>query len=139
MPSSPAVAQLSPSAPQPSSPSVTLPYFVHLSSHQLTSISAQARLASKSATNPSNTQPSSSTNEDAATINSSRATDSRTGSPDTASVQNPVSNPSQGAAAQSEEPQGSQENMRRDPREPDDVKRAHVEKEGQKPLDPADK
>ncbi|KAL1589308.1 hypothetical protein WHR41_01909 [Cladosporium halotolerans] len=99
----------------------------------------QTRLASKSTTNPTNTQPSSSTNEDAATINSSRATDSRSGSPDTASVQNPVSNPSQGGAAQSEEPQGSQENMRRDPREPDDVKRAHVEKEGQKPLDPADK
>jgi len=29
--------------------------------------------------------------------------------------------------------------MRRDPSEPDDVKRAHVEKEGQKPMDPADK
>lgn len=97
--------------------------------------------SSTSTTNPSNatgSQPSAAANEDASTINSSRATDSRTGSPDTASVQNPVSNPSQGGAAQAEEPQPSQENMRRDPSEPDDVKRSYVEKEGQKPMDPAD-
>ena len=89
----------------------------------------------------SNTRPTNpaSSDPDSASINASRATDSRTGSPDTASIQNPVSNPSQGGAAQQEEPQQSWENMRRDPSEPDEVKRAHVEKEGQKPLDAADK
>jgi hypothetical protein len=49
-----------------------------------------------------------------------------------------VSNPSEAGAAQSEEPQQSQENMRRDPSERDDVKRKHVEAEGMKPMDPAD-
>ncbi|KAM0720811.1 hypothetical protein Q7P37_003096 [Cladosporium fusiforme] len=112
-----------------------------VTSAPITRTFAQTRFASstKSATNPSNTGPSSGANQDAADINSSRATDSRTGSPDTASVQNPVSNRGQSGAAQSEEPQQSWENVRRDPSEPDDVKRAHVDQEGKKPLDPADK
>ena len=54
-------------------------------------------------------------------------------------MQTPVSNPSEAGAATSEEPQPSQENMKRDPSEPDHVKRQHVEKEGMKPMDPADK
>lgn len=72
-------------------------------------------------------------------MNSSRATDSRVDSPDTASTQTPVSGIGQAGAAVSEEPQPSQENMKRDPNEPAESKRAAVEKEGQKPLDPADK
>jgi hypothetical protein len=105
-----------------------------------------SRLASNASnetpTSPSNAtgaQPSSAANSTGSQINEGRATDSRTGSPDTASVQTPVSDPGQAGAAQSEEPQQSQENMRRDPSEPDHVKRQHVEKEGTKPMDPADK
>ncbi|KAM0703705.1 hypothetical protein Q7P35_009644 [Cladosporium inversicolor] len=98
--------------------------------------------SSTTATSPKNAtgaKSSSAANPTGSQINEGRATDSRTGSPDTASVQTPVSDPGQAGAAQSEEPQQSQENMRRDPSEPDHVKREHVEKEGTKPLDPADK
>lgn len=71
-------------------------------------------------------------------VNQSRATDGAS-SPDTASVQTPVSNPEQSGLGGQEEPQPSQERMKRDPDEPDEKKRAEVLKEGQKPLDPADK
>ena len=50
-----------------------------------------------------------------------------------------MSNPDHGGMGVQEEPQPSQDNMRSDPAEPDHVKRERVEKEGQKPLDPADK
>jgi hypothetical protein len=104
-----------------------------------------SRLASnnsaESTTSPENAtgaQPSAASDSTSAGINSSRATESRTGSPDTASVQTPVSNPSEAGAALSEEPQLSQENMRRDPSEPDHVKREHVEREGMKKMDAGD-
>lgn len=103
---------------------------------QAKATSGQAGAGQSSNTRPTN--PASSA-PDSASINSSRATGSRTGSPDTASTRNAVSNPSQGGVAQQEEPQQSWENVRRDPNEPDEVKRAHVEKDGQKPLESADK
>ncbi|TEA20583.1 hypothetical protein C8034_v008562 [Colletotrichum sidae] len=61
------------------------------------------------------------------------------GSPDTASIQNPVSNPGDDGIGLQEEPQPSQENIINDPKAPAAEKRANVEKEGKKPLDPADK
>lgn len=51
----------------------------------------------------------------------------------------PVSNPEQGGLGAQEEPQPSQEHMKRCPNEPNEKKRAEVLKEGEKPLDPADK
>lgn len=71
-------------------------------------------------------------------VNESRATDSQS-SPDTASVQTPVSDPSSSGLGQQEEQQPAMEQLHRDPNEPDEKKREHVEKMGQKPLDAADK
>ncbi|KAF2096230.1 hypothetical protein NA57DRAFT_59286 [Rhizodiscina lignyota] len=90
------------------------------------------------ASNVRPTNPTSSSS-DAGKVNSSRATDASQGSPDTKSAQTPVSNPSQSSIGQQEEPQPSQENVKRDPNEPAESKRQAVESEGQKPLDPADK
>ncbi|KAK3716134.1 hypothetical protein LTR37_006579 [Vermiconidia calcicola] len=42
-------------------------------------------------------------------------------------------------AGQQDDPDPGHDNVKRPPEEPDHVKRQHVEKEGQKPLDPADK
>ncbi|KAK3709518.1 hypothetical protein LTR37_010891 [Vermiconidia calcicola] len=42
-------------------------------------------------------------------------------------------------AGQQDDPDPGYDNVKRPPEEPDHVKRQHVEKEGQKPLDPADK
>jgi hypothetical protein len=58
---------------------------------------------------------------------------------DSASVAKPVSNPEAAPVGIQEEPQPSQEHVKRDPKEPDAKKRAEVLKEGNKPLDPADK
>lgn len=80
-----------------------------------------------------------SSSPDANNVNQSRATDVRTGSPDTASVQTPVSNPS-GSATQGRGSDSSmQEAFKQDPNKPASEKKKNVEKMGQKPLDPADK
>ncbi|CAD0090126.1 unnamed protein product [Aureobasidium vineae] len=72
-------------------------------------------------------------------VNQSRATDARTGSPDTASVQTPVSDP-KGSATQGRGGDSSmQEAFKQDPNAPASEKRKNVEEMGQKPLDPADK
>lgn len=56
---------------------------------------------------------------------------------DTASLANPVSNPS-GSMGQTEEPTMTQEQALPDKDLPDEEKRKRVESLGQKPLDPAD-
>ncbi|RYP51003.1 hypothetical protein DL768_003587 [Monosporascus sp. mg162] len=58
---------------------------------------------------------------------------------DSGSLAKPVSNPDAAGIGGQEEPQPSQENMKRDPNEPDEKKRGKVLQEGNKPLDPADK
>ncbi|RYP06931.1 hypothetical protein DL764_002879 [Monosporascus ibericus] len=58
---------------------------------------------------------------------------------DSGSLANPVSNPDAAGIGGQEEPQPSQENMKRDPNEPNEKKREKVLQEGNKPLDPADK
>ena len=68
----------------------------------------------------------------------SRSTDS-TSSPDTASVQTPVSNPKGAAVGQQDDDTDTQQNIKNDPNEPAEQKRAKVEQQGQKPLDAADK
>ncbi|THW62858.1 hypothetical protein D6D20_04033 [Aureobasidium pullulans] len=72
-------------------------------------------------------------------INQSRATDARTGSPDTASVQTPVSNPKGAATGQQGEDSSTQQAFKQDPNAPASEKRKNVEEKGQRPLDPADK
>ncbi|TIA18829.1 HAD-like protein [Aureobasidium pullulans] len=72
-------------------------------------------------------------------INQSRATDARTGSPDTASVQTPVSNPKGAATGQQGEDSSTQQAFKQDPNAPASEKRMNVEEKGQRPLDPADK
>ncbi|KAG9665229.1 hypothetical protein KCU95_g1868, partial [Aureobasidium melanogenum] len=72
-------------------------------------------------------------------INQSRATDARTGSPDTASVQTPVSNPKGAATGQQGEDSSTQEAFKQDPNASASEKRKNVEEKGQRPLDPADK
>ena len=64
-------------------------------------------------------------------MKSSRATDG--GSPDSASTQTPVTNQS---AIPGEQDEGtpSHDKVKRDPAEPADKKRAHVESQGNKPL-----
>jgi hypothetical protein len=85
--------------------------------------------------NVSQPQASSAESQD---INQSRAND-RAKDQDTASTQNPVSHPEAAGMGQQEEPTQSQEEMKRDPSEPDSVKRKKVlEKGGNKKLDPAD-
>ncbi|KAK5128771.1 hypothetical protein LTR85_000104 [Meristemomyces frigidus] len=86
--------------------------------------------------------PTPSAGPESSSVNSTRGAEhaGRTsGSPDTASIQNPVSNPEQSGLGGQEEPQPSSDKMKSDPSEPDDVKRSKVEEMGQKPLDPADK
>ncbi|CAD0028166.1 unnamed protein product, partial [Aureobasidium pullulans] len=72
-------------------------------------------------------------------INQSRATDARTGSPDTASVQTPVSNPKGAATGQQGEDSSTQQAFKQDPNAPASEKRKNVEEKAQRPLDPADK
>ncbi|KAK4545320.1 hypothetical protein LTR36_003500 [Oleoguttula mirabilis] len=114
---------------------------VLMSKHANKSIAFQARsYAAKPSDGP--TTPSPSAGPESQAVNSSRGAEhaGRTsGSPDTASLQTPVSNPEQSGLGAQEEEQPSSENMKSDPSEPDHVKRSKVEKEGQKPLDAADK
>ncbi|KAJ9648248.1 hypothetical protein H2201_001500 [Coniosporium apollinis] len=70
-------------------------------------------------------------------INQSRAMESKSGSPDTASLATPAHADNQGGM--SEEPSGAHENIRQDPNKPDEEKAKQTLKQGEKPLDPADK
>ena len=73
-----------------------------------------------------------STSSEQSGIKTSRATDAAN-SPDTASVQTPVSNRSAIPGDQDEgTPTGDE--MKRDPKEPAESKRKAVEKQGEKPL-----
>ncbi|KAL8672870.1 MAG: hypothetical protein Q9168_002679 [Polycauliona sp. 1 TL-2023] len=94
-----------------------------------------ARHASSSATSGdmANPQSTSSNQQD---VKSSRATDS-TSSPDTASVQTPVSNRSSIPGDQ-DEGTPSHHNVKQDPNKPAEEKRKNVESQGQKPLGPED-
>ena len=77
-----------------------------------------------------------STSIDQQEVKSSRATDS-TSSPDTASVQTPVSNRSSIPGDQ-DEGTPSHDNVKQDPNKPAEEKRKNVESQGQKPLGPED-
>ena len=71
-------------------------------------------------------------------LRKSRSTDSQS-SPDTASVQSPVDNPTGAATGQQEADSSTQETFKQDPNKSAEAKRAEVDKQGQKPLDAADK
>jgi len=86
----------------------------------------------------SNVGQSGSVSADQQDIKQSRATDS-TSSPDTASVQTPVSNPSGAGTGQQEDDTSAQQAFKQDPDAPASEKRKAVEQQGQKPLDAADK
>ncbi|KAL8691733.1 MAG: hypothetical protein Q9218_003104 [Villophora microphyllina] len=77
-----------------------------------------------------------STSSDQAQVKSSRATDSES-SPDTASVQQPVSDRSSIPGDQ-DEGTGSHDKVKQDPNKPAEEKRKSVESQGQKPLGPED-
>ena len=68
-------------------------------------------------------------------MKSSRAAEG--GSPDSASLQTPVSNESK-IPGEQDEGTPSHEQAKRDPSEPAEKKRAHVESQGKKPLGPED-
>lgn len=99
---------------------------------------ARTYASDNSSPNASNARDSPSASPESQGVNASRATENDK-SPDSASLAKPMSNPEEGGLGLQEEQQPSQENMKSDPSEPDHVKRAKVEKEGQKPLDAADK
>ncbi|KAL8777321.1 MAG: hypothetical protein Q9203_002497 [Teloschistes exilis] len=77
-----------------------------------------------------------STSSDQAQVKSSRATDG-TSSPDTASLQTPVSDRSSIPGDQ-DEGTASHDKVKRDPNEPAEEKRKSVESQGKKPLGPED-
>ena len=80
-----------------------------------------------------------SASSEAQRINQSRGTESSSGSPDTASVQTPVSNPKGASVGQQTEDTSTQQAFKQDPNAPASEKRKNVEEKGQRPLDPADK
>ncbi|KAL8971132.1 MAG: hypothetical protein Q9183_001201 [Haloplaca sp. 2 TL-2023] len=93
------------------------------------------RYASSSATGGDMANPQSASKEQAE-VKSSRATDSQS-SPDTASVQTPVSNQSKIPGDQ-DEGTGSHDAVKQDPSKPAEEKRKSVESQGKKPLGPED-
>ncbi|PSK45226.1 hypothetical protein B9Z65_2366 [Elsinoe australis] len=86
----------------------------------------------------SNVASPGSVSADQQSIKQNRATDS-TASPDTASVQTPVSNPSGAGIGQQEDDTSTQQTFKQDPNTSAEEKRKQVDKQGQKPLDPANK
>ncbi|KAI4274097.1 MAG: hypothetical protein LQ337_004179 [Flavoplaca oasis] len=94
-----------------------------------------ARHASSSATGGDMANPQSSSSEQQQ-VKSSRATDSNT-SPDTASVQQPVSDRSSIPGDQ-DEGTPSHDNVKQDPNKPAEEKKRNVESQGNKPLGPED-
>ncbi|KAL9042495.1 MAG: hypothetical protein Q9180_000568 [Flavoplaca navasiana] len=94
-----------------------------------------ARQASSSATGGDMANPQSSSSEQQH-VKSSRATDSNT-SPDTASVQQPVSDRSSIPGDQ-DEGTPSHDNVKQDPNKPAEEKKKNVESQGNKPLGPED-
>ncbi|KAI0397902.1 hypothetical protein F5Y17DRAFT_412687 [Xylariaceae sp. FL0594] len=68
-----------------------------------------------------------------------RARGTGTASPDTASIQNPVSNPKGAKVGQQTEDTSTQGAFKQDPNKPAQSKRKVVEEQGKKPLDAADK
>ena len=79
-----------------------------------------------------NPQSSSSEQSD---VKTSRATDG--GSLDSASLQKPVSDESK-IPGEQDEGTPSHDEIKRDPNEPAEMKRAHVENQGNKPMGPED-
>lgn len=84
-----------------------------------------------------NIRHSPSADPQSASVNAARSTSDKPTPDNAAASRQPVSQPVH-ANVQDEETPGHS-NVKRPPEEPDHVKRAHVEKEGRKPLDPADK
>lgn len=77
-----------------------------------------------------------STSSDQAALKKSRATEGAN-SPDTASVQQPVSNRS-AIPGEKDEGTPTEDAMKRSPEEPAEKKRESVERQGEKPLGPED-
>ena len=77
-----------------------------------------------------------STSSEQSSVKTSRATEGRH-SPDTASVQQPVSDQS-AIPGEKDEGTPTEDEVKRDPSEPAESKRKHVEKQGDKPLGPED-
>ncbi|KAL8949263.1 MAG: hypothetical protein Q9222_004619 [Ikaeria aurantiellina] len=94
------------------------------------------RYASSSAATGGDMANPQSTSSDQAQVRSSRATDG-TPSPDTASLQTPVTNRSKIPGDQ-DEGTASHENVKNDPSKPAEEKRRNVESQGKKPLGPED-
>ncbi|KAI4225996.1 MAG: hypothetical protein L6R36_003495 [Xanthoria steineri] len=94
-----------------------------------------ARYASSSATGGDMANPQS-TSSDQKDVKSSRATDS-TSSPDTASVQQPVSDRSSIPGDQ-DEGTPSHDNVKQNPNKPAEEKKQNVESQRNKPLGPED-
>ncbi|CAO1604690.1 hypothetical protein XANCAGTX0491_008234 [Xanthoria calcicola] len=94
-----------------------------------------ARHASSSVTGGDMANPQS-TSSDQKDVKSSRATDS-TSSPDTASVQQPVSDRSSIPGDQ-DEGTPSHDTVKQDPNKPAEEKKQNVESQGNKPLGPED-
>lgn len=90
-------------------------------------------------TSSSNVRDTKSAGPEAQKVNAGRATDSAQGSPDTKSVQSPVSNPSGASIGQQEDDTSTQQAFKQDPNASSSEKRENVEQKGQRPLDPADK
>ncbi|KAK4992174.1 hypothetical protein LTR50_001352 [Elasticomyces elasticus] len=82
-------------------------------------------------------QPTSDSAEEQS-VKQSRATDSQS-SPDTASLQTPVDNPTGASTGQQEGDTGAHETLKENADKPASEKRRAVEEQGQKPLDAADK
>ncbi|KAK4631488.1 hypothetical protein CLAFUW4_03446 [Fulvia fulva] len=92
---------------------------------------------SKGGPGATNVRDSPSSSGEASGVNASRGLDGETRESKSTTAR-PVTNPEESGLGGQEEPQPSQEYMKRPKDEPDHIKRQHVEAEGQKPLDPAD-
>jgi hypothetical protein len=68
-----------------------------------------------------------------------RARGTGSASPDTASIQNPVSNPKGAKVGQQTEDTSTHSAFKQDPNKPAESKRQAVEEQGKRPLDAADK
>ncbi|KAI9810723.1 MAG: hypothetical protein M1827_006061 [Pycnora praestabilis] len=94
----------------------------------------QQRYASDPATAGGNPLSSS---KDSADVNASRSTDSASSAGSGAASHSPI--PGSSTNVKSDEPTTTHEEVKRDPKESDEEKRKHVEAQGNKPLDPANK
>ncbi|KAF4556824.1 Hypothetical protein D9617_1g087060 [Elsinoe fawcettii] len=102
-------------------------------SQRATQDQASPGTASNVGTNPD------SVSADQKHIKESRATDGVGSSPDTRSVQTPVTDPKGAATGMQEEDSSAQSTIKQDPGKSDGEKRGQVEEMGKRPLDAGDK